>query len=199
MSAGCGMSVKQQPHQGGEPRLRFFARHQCETLKFGCHGQSPLGVGPCVALALSQTATPLLDPHYRASSLVRMAPTSTHHRLRPRFLHSFAGARLRRTDTRISLVTACSQCQARHGLGPRGVPVSLAGARHELLPTGGSKPSALTNRNFRGSTPSRSAPPATFAPRLLSCLRIDSSVTSRAARLDTGLVAHDYPGGALTR
>ena len=37
------------------------------------------------------------------------------------------------------------------------------------------------------------------APRLLSSLRIDSSVTSRAARLDTGLVAHDYPGGIHTR
>jgi hypothetical protein len=32
------LGVKQQPHQGGEPRLRLFARHQCETLKFGCHG-----------------------------------------------------------------------------------------------------------------------------------------------------------------
>ena len=114
-------------------------------------------------------------------------------------LHLFAGARLQRTDARISLVTACSQCQARRGLGPRGVPVPLAKAQHGLLPTGGSKPSALTNRNFRGSTPSRSAPPVTFAPRLLSCLHIDAAVTSRAARLDTGLVAHDYPGGIHTR
>lgn len=48
---------------------------------------------------------------------------------------------------------------------------------------------------FRGSTPSRSASPVTLAPRLLSCLRIYPPVTSRAARLDTGLVASDYPGG----
>jgi putative transposase len=110
-------------------------------------------------------------------------------------LHLFTGARFQRTDARISLVTTYSQCQARHGLGPRGVSVPLARARHGLLPAGGTKPSALTNQNFRGSTPSGSASPVTFAPRLLSCLRIDAPVTSRAARLDTGLAAHDYPGG----
>jgi len=114
-------------------------------------------------------------------------------------LHLFTGARLQRTDAWISLVTAYSQCQARHGLGPRGVPAPLAIAQRRLLPTGGTKPSALTHQIFRGSTPSRSAPPVSFAPRLLSCLHIDSPVTRRAARLDTGLVAHDYPGGTLTR
>ena len=51
-------------------------------------------------------------------------------------LHLFMGARLPRTDTWISLVTACSQCQARHGLGPRGVPAPLAIAQRRLLPTG---------------------------------------------------------------
>jgi hypothetical protein len=61
--------IAEQPHQGVEPHPRLFACHPCETLKFGCHGQSPLGVGPCLALALSQTATPLLGPHYQASSL----------------------------------------------------------------------------------------------------------------------------------
>ena len=180
------------------------ARRRRETRGHGCHGQSPLGVGPCFTRALSQAATPLLDPHYQASQLVWVAPTSTHHRPRPRFLHLFAGAHLQRTGARISLVTACSQCQARHGLGPRGAPVPLARARHGLLPTGGSKPSALTNQNFRGSTPSRSAPPVTFAARLtqgacLSNLRIDAPVASRTARLDTGLAAHDYPGGTCTR
>ena len=114
-------------------------------------------------------------------------------------LHLFTGARLQRTDAWISLVTAYSQCQARHGLGPRGVPAPLAIAQRQLLPTGGTKPSALTNQNFRGSTPSRSAPPVTFAPRLLSCLHIVSSVTSRAARLDTGLGARDYPRRIHTR
>ena len=63
-------------------------------------------------------------------------------------LHLFTGARLQRTDARISLVTACSQCQARHGLGPRGVPVPLAIAQHGLLPAGGTNPSALSNGIF---------------------------------------------------
>ena len=48
-----------------------------------------------------------------------------------------------------------------------------------LLPTGETKPSALTNQNSRGSTRSGSASPVTFAPRLLSCLRIDAHVTGR--------------------
>ena len=47
---------------------------------FSCHGQGPLGVGPCIRSTLSQTATPLLGPHYRVSTLVWMAPTSKHHR-----------------------------------------------------------------------------------------------------------------------
>lgn len=47
--------------------------------------ENPLGVGPCFTRALSRAATPLLDPHYRASQLVWVAPTSTHHRPRPRF------------------------------------------------------------------------------------------------------------------
>ena len=65
------------PH--GQPRqLR-------ETRERQCHGQSPLGVGPCFTPALSRAATPLLDPHYQASQLVWVAPTSTHHRPRPRF------------------------------------------------------------------------------------------------------------------
>ena len=201
---GSVSSTLSTPHRRLRPRRRgcrasFRARQRRETREHRCHGQSPLGVGPCFTLALSRAATPLLDLHYQASQLVWVARTSTHHRLRPRFLHLFAGARLQRTDARISLVTACSRCQARHGLGPRGVSVPLARARHGLLPTGGTKPSALTNQNFRGSTPSGSAPPVTFAPRLLSCLRIDAPVTSHAARLDTGLVANDYPGGIHTR
>jgi hypothetical protein len=51
---------------------------------FSCHGQSPLGVGPCIRSTLSQTATPLLGPHYRVSTLVWVAPTSKHHRPCPR-------------------------------------------------------------------------------------------------------------------
>jgi len=68
-----------------------------------------------------------------------------------------------------------------------------------LLPAGGSSPSALPTEFFRGSTPSRSAPPVTLAPRLLSCLRTNQSVTGLTVRLDTGPVASGYPGGILTR
>jgi hypothetical protein len=131
------------------PRIRR-ARQRRETREHGCHGQNPLGVGPCFTLALSQAATPLLDPHYQASTLVWVAPTSVHLRPCPRFLHLFTGARLQRTDARISLVTTCSQCQARHGLGPRGVPMPLARARHRLLPAGGTNPSALPTNSFSG-------------------------------------------------
>jgi hypothetical protein len=82
-------------------------------------------------------------------------------------------------------------------------PGSTRPARHRaarVVACQGDKPvGTLQRQNFRGSTPSGSAPPVTFAPRLLSYLRIDAPVTSRAARLDTGLVAHDYPGGTPTR
>ena len=64
--------------EGGARQLR-------ETRERRCHGQSPHGVGPCFTLALSRAATPLLDPRYRASTLVWMAPTSTQRRPRPRF------------------------------------------------------------------------------------------------------------------
>ncbi|CRI67258.1 hypothetical protein THIOKS1500020 [Thiocapsa sp. KS1] len=47
--------------------------------------------------------------------------------------------------------------------------------------------------------PSTSTLLVTLAPHLLSCLRIDAPVTSRAARLNTWLAAHDYPGGTRTR
>jgi hypothetical protein len=173
--------------------------YPCEMLDFSGRGHNPLGVGPRIDRALSQTATrkaapalPGIDATMDGSDFQAPLPMSS-------LLHLFMGARLPRTDTWISLVTACSQCQARHGLGPRGVPAPLAIARRRLLPTGGTKPSALTNQNFRGSTPSGSASPVTFAPRLRISRSIDASVTGYAARLDTGLAAHDYPGGTFTR
>ncbi len=180
------------------PPQRAPARHPCETREPVCHGQSPLSAGPCITLALSQAATPSLRTHYRASPLLRMAPTSEHHHPRPRFLQLFAGARLRRTDARISSVTAYSLMSGSNGLGPRGVPASLAMARYELLFAAGTNPSALSNHSFRGSTPSRSDSPVTLRPRLLSCLRIRTPVTGRPARLDTGLAASNYPGGIPT-
>jgi hypothetical protein len=167
---------------------------------------------------------PPLGPHYRVSTLLWVAPTSKHHRPCPcsytcsrvpassgptlGLVRCAVPASLRARPglpgrafgrPALPLVTAHSQCQARHGLGPRGVPAPLAGAQRRLLPTGGTKRSALTTQSFRGSTPSRSAPPVTFAPRQRISLHFDSSVTNRAARLATGLVAHDYPGGTPTR
>jgi len=53
------------------------------------------------------------------------------------------GCPLARTDVRISLVTAYSRCQARHGLGPREVPARLALAPLGLLLAGATIPSAL--------------------------------------------------------
>ena len=82
------------------------------------HGQSPLSVGPCSARTFSQTATPSLRAHYRDSTLLWMAPTSAPHRPCPCLFRLFTGARLQRTETRTSSVTAYSRCQARHGLGP---------------------------------------------------------------------------------
>ncbi len=51
---------------------------------------------------------------------------------------------------------------------------------------------------FRDSTSSGSASPVTFAPRLLSCLRINQRVTPLTARLDTRPVASGYLGGIRT-
>jgi len=44
----------------------------------------------------------------------------------------------------------------------------------------------------------QSALSVTLVPRLLLCLRICAPVTEPAARLDTRLVASDYPGGIPT-
>ena len=170
------------------------SRANCvKTRERQCHGQNPLGVGPCFTLALSRAATPLLDPHYQASQLVWVAPTSTHHRPRPRFYTCsrvpassgpMRGSPWLPRALNVRLDTA---------LGPRGVSVPLARARHGLLPAGGPNPSAFSNQNFRGSTPSGSAPPVTFAPRLLISRSIDAAVTTRAARLDTGLAGSRLP------
>jgi len=84
------LGAKQPPHQGGKPRPRLFARHPCETLQLGGHGQRPLGGGPCVARALSPTATPWFGPPDRMSTRVWMAPTSQHH---PPCPGSYTGSR----------------------------------------------------------------------------------------------------------
>jgi hypothetical protein len=63
-------------------------------------------------------------------------------------LHLFTGARFPQTNARISLVTTCSQCQARRGLGPRGAVLPLTMTRQAVLPAGGPNPSALSNVIF---------------------------------------------------
>ncbi len=119
------------------------ARQRRETREQGCHGQNPLGVGPCFTRALSRAATRNAD-HALPGVTARMGGSDFHASLpASSLLHLFAGARFPRTDARISLVTACSRCQARYGLGPRGAPVPLAMTRHGLLPAGGTNPSAL--------------------------------------------------------
>ena len=126
----------------------FCTRLLCETVKFCGHGQSPLWVGPCVPFPLSHPGTPWLHPHYQASRLLWVPPTSGHHRPLPRFLHSLTGAHLlarQRPDLlgyRIFAISGSTR--------PRtpGVPSELALALLGLSPADGSMPSALTKLIF---------------------------------------------------
>jgi hypothetical protein len=59
---------------------------------------------------------------------------------------------------------------------PGSIRTALAALRHGSLPARIVSLSALPKSLFRGSIPSTSAPPVTFAPRLLSRLRIDVPV-----------------------
>jgi len=77
--------------------------------------------------------------------------------------------------------------------------VPLAIAWHDLLPARPNSPSARTFAVISELHPSGSAWPVTFAPRLLSCLRIKHRVTAIPARLDTRPVAGGYRGGIHTR
>jgi hypothetical protein len=61
--------------------------------------------------------------HHSSYGWLRLPPTA-----RVLALEWVAGVRLQRTDARTSLVNTYSRYQARHGLGPRGVPVPLARA-----------------------------------------------------------------------
>jgi hypothetical protein len=120
---------------------------------------SPFGVGPCFTLALSRHGggppPAMLTAHDQASQLVWVASTSTHHRPRSRFdtcsrVPASSGPMplCARFSFSNRLVTTSSPCQARYGLGPRGVPMPLARARHGLLPAGGTNPSALSDSIF---------------------------------------------------
>jgi hypothetical protein len=98
----------------------------CETLELGGRGQNPFGVGSCITLALSQTATRNAAP--ALPGFIATVDDCGIHASPPMssLFHLFIGARLQQTDAWISLVTAYFRCQARHGLGPRGVPAPLA-------------------------------------------------------------------------
>ena len=125
----------------------------CGRWKSGCQRQ-------LLAVNRTSTSSDLTDgPRRRAKPGGRKAPwgggsttkfglSSVSHRDARDV--SFTGVRLRRTDARISSVTVYSHCQARHGLGPRGVPASLANARYRLLPAGGTSPSALSQDKLFG-------------------------------------------------
>ena len=158
---------------------------------------SPHCVGPCFRCPLSRTGTPLLHPHYRASSLVWAPPTSGEP---PLFL----------------AFQACPRVRLQAGLSgspwlPRNLPVKLDAAldpgadpcTHPIA----QRPVACRLINtvglsrygtFRGSTPSRSAHADTIAPRLLSRLRIKRTVASAPARLDSRPVVSGYLGRLST-
>jgi|AVFP01.1.fsa_nt_gi hypothetical protein len=153
---GSESSALSTPHQTasatveGFPRTALGQQRQLrETRERQCHG---LQSSRCRAVfhshvisgrrPFARPALPGVTARMGGSDFHAPPPASS-------LLHLFAGARLQRTDARISfsnrLVTTSSQCQARYGLGPRGVPMPLARARHGLLPAGGTNPSALSD------------------------------------------------------
>ena len=172
---------------------------ECETLQFGCHALSPLRVGGmCHCRVISdrhsfaRPALPGVIAHTSGSDFHAPPPASSLFTL------------VRRCPLPAD---RCTDLPGYHVLSMSGsipprTPGSVHATDHDVTCTvacRGAYPVGTLQRNFRGSTPSGSASPVTFAPRLFSCLRIVASVTLRAARLDTGLAAHDYPGGTLTR
>jgi len=173
-------------------------RPLCEMNKFGCHAQSPLGVGACFPYSLSQTGAPLLPQHYPRSSLLWAPPTSHRHYFRPRCsgLSGSAYAMRRRWDLLGYRTFLLSDSKRPTIPGGRSFLTMTPAA---LLPAGVLKPSALPKRSFRDSTPSLSALSVTIAPRLLSYLRIKRTVTSSPTRLDTRPVASGYRGGIHSR
>jgi len=91
----------------------------------------------------ARPALPGVNARMDGSDFRAPAPVSS-------LLPLFTGAHFQRTDARSSLVTTFPRCQARHGLGPRGIPASHAIPRYGLLPAGGPSPSALTHAKFSG-------------------------------------------------
>jgi len=124
-------------------------RPLCEMNKFGCHAQSPLGVGACFPYSLSQTGAPLLPQHYPRSSLLWAPPTSHRHCFRPRCsgLSGSAYAMRRRWD----LLGYCpfSMSGSKRPTIPGGCDI-LTITNVALLPAGVLIPSALSKAVISG-------------------------------------------------
>lgn len=160
-------------------QLWGFPRPLCEVFKLCGHAHSPLGVGACFPYSLSQTGAPSLPPNYQRSSLLWAPPTPWHPHPLPRCLHLSEGARSSapmpgspwlphylyvRLDTVFDPGWAVTACPFNSSPCP-------------LLPAGVPKPSAISKYGHFGTTTFKVGSPVTFAPRLLSCLRIKRPIT----------------------
>ena len=171
---------------------RGFPR--CETNQSCGHGLNPLSVGPCFSDSFSPTDTPSLRPHYRTSSLLWVSPTSARLRPLPRCLGLSEGAHPDGSPwlPRILLVRLDATSDP-------GLSVDTRPTASTVVACWVREPIGQIQRcRFRDSTSSGSASPVTFAPRLLSYLRIKRPVTRTPARLDTRPVASSYLGGTCT-
>ena len=171
---------------------RGFPR--CETNQSCGHGLNPLSVGPCFSDSFSPTDTPSLRPHYRTSSLLWVSPTSARLRPLPRCLGLSEGAPPDGSPwlPRILLVRLDATSDP-------GLSVDTRPTASTVVACWVREPIGQIQRcRFRDSTSSGSASPVTFAPRLLSYLRIKRPVTRTPARLDTRPVASSYLGGTCT-
>ena len=147
--------------------------------------------GPCLLYPLSPIGTPLLRPRYQASSLLWVPPTPP----------------VPLSSSLVTLVRECvclyadwriSTCGSTRPRTPGWLSV-LALARKELWPAGPLIPSAFPNDGLFGALHLQGQHHLLpFAPRLLSCLRINQTVTNLAARLDSRPVASGYLGRLST-
>jgi len=140
-----------------------------------------------------------LPQHDPASTLLWMAPTSTHHCPCPR-------------SYTCSSVPTSGRPMRGSPWFPRALNVRLDTAsdpgeyqrRSPLRSTGCCLPGGQTRRHsptkiFGAQHLQGRLHPLPLHLACLSGLRTDSPVTRRAARLNTGLAAQDYPGGIHTR
>ena len=156
---------------------RGFPR--CETNQSCGHGLNPLSVGPCVS-------------DFRVSDFRQTPPSSSLFRLVRGCAPSGAPPDGSPWLPRILLVRLDATSDP--GLSVDTRPTASTGVACWVR-----EPIDQIQRcRFRDSTSSGSASPVTFAPRLLSYLRIKRPVTRTPARLDTRPVASSYLGGIRT-